>query len=58
MEVSLNITGPQNTKSAGNDTLINIAEGLEGSDYNDRLRGDDAANTLNGNAGDDILKAV
>ena len=36
--VSLAISGPQNTVSAGTDTLINI-EGLWGSSFNDTLTG-------------------
>jgi len=52
--VSLGITGPQNTVSAGNDTLSGM-ESLYGSEFNDTLTGDAADNSLYGGAGDDIL---
>jgi len=54
--VTLNLwnTGLQNTVNAGFDTLTNI-ENLLGSNYNDILAGNAAANNLNGSKGDDKL---
>ena len=53
--VDLTVSGPQNTVSAGNDTLISI-ENIEGSlTYGDTLTGDGGDNTLYGFGGDDTL---
>ncbi|WP_454714678.1 hypothetical protein [Caulobacter segnis] len=52
--VDLSKTGPQDTKGAGVDTLMNF-EGLAGSNANDVLIGDAKDNTLDGAGGDDIL---
>lgn len=52
--VNLSTTGAQNTGAAGTDTLIAM-ENLLGSNFNDVLTGDGAANTLNGGSGDDWL---
>lgn len=52
--VSLAITGNQNTGD-GIDKLSNF-ENLEGSNYNDQLTGDSAANVLHGLAGDDVIR--
>src|SRR4029079_9002534 len=53
--VNLNLqSGPQNTVTAGNDTLINISS-LRGSDHNDTLIGDNNVNNLTGGKGDDVL---
>jgi serralysin len=54
VSVSLATTLPQDTKSFGNDTLLNI-ENLAGSRYNDALTGNQLNNTLNGGAGADTL---
>lgn len=53
--VSLAIGGPQNTVSAGSDSLFEIYD-LIGSDYNDTLTGNDLDNQLDGGDGDDTLK--
>jgi Ca2+-binding RTX toxin-like protein len=62
--VDLGSAGPQDTHSAGTDTLTNI-EDLEGSAFDDALTGDSAANeisgylghdTLSGAGGDDVLR--
>jgi Ca2+-binding RTX toxin-like protein len=45
--VDLRIVGPQDTGDAGHDTLIAI-EGIGGTDYNDRLIGNDGDNWLSG----------
>ena len=50
--VSLAITTAQNTVGSGTDTLTNI-ENLTGSNLNDTLTGNTAANILNGGAGND-----
>jgi uncharacterized delta-60 repeat protein len=52
--VSLATTLPQNTKTSGYDTLLNI-ENLSGGRYNDSLTGNQENNTLNGGAGADTL---
>jgi len=53
--VSLAITGVQDTKSAGTDTLVDI-ENLTGSLFDDVLSGNDGANVIDGGAaGRDIL---
>ena len=55
--VDLTLTGPQATENnhdAAGDTLIRI-ENLEGSNYSDRLTGDDGPNWLVGGAGTDYL---
>ena len=56
MTVSLAIAAAQNTIGAGIDTLANI-ENLTGSNFNDTLTGNTAANILNGGAGNDTLTA-
>jgi Ca2+-binding RTX toxin-like protein len=53
--VSLAISGPQDTGSAGRDTLVSI-ERLLGSAHGDRLGGDDGPNRLDGGAGDDTIE--
>ena len=53
--VSLAIATAQNTVGAGTDTLINI-ENLTGSNLNDTLTGNTAANILNGGAGNDTAE--
>jgi Ca2+-binding RTX toxin-like protein/subtilisin-like proprotein convertase family protein len=55
VSVSLAVSGPQDTGSAGRDTLVAI-ERLLGSAHGDRLRGDDGANRLDGGAGDDTIE--
>jgi len=52
--VDLNLTGPQATGGAGTDTLKSI-EVLLGSDFADRLTGDNVSNLLYGGGGNDIL---
>lgn len=52
--VNLGNTGSQNTGSAGLDSLSNI-ENLTGSQFDDSLSGNAAANSLIGGLGDDIL---
>ncbi len=52
--VNLNVTTVQNTLGAGSDTLIGI-ENLLGSNFNDTLTGNAAANVLNGGIGNDNL---
>jgi len=52
--VDLSISGPQNTKGAGTDTLVSI-ENLIGSAFNDNLLGADWNNVLSGGAGNDRL---
>jgi Ca2+-binding RTX toxin-like protein len=52
--VSLAIAGAQATGGAGSDTLRNT-EGLIGSNYNDTLTGNAAANVLDGGRGNDTL---
>ncbi|MGX5725068.1 retention module-containing protein [Metapseudomonas otitidis] len=54
VNVSLGITGQQNTGGAGLDTLVNI-ENLTGSNFNDTLTGNSGANVLSGLAGNDTL---
>lgn len=59
VRVDLSIEGPQDTDRRGEsltgmDTLISI-EGIEGSDYADRLRGNDGPNVINGGKGRDII---
>ena len=53
--VSLQHAGPQDTKGAGIDTLLNI-ENLEGSQFKDSLTGDNGANVLSGMGGKDHLR--
>lgn len=52
--LNLGLTTAQNTGGSGIDTIRNF-ERVSGSNYNDKLIGDGAANTLYGNAGDDRL---
>ena len=54
VSVSLAVAGAQNTGADGSDTLISI-ENLEGSDFNDTLRGNASANVLTGGDGADTL---
>ncbi|MDV3442946.1 retention module-containing protein [Pseudomonas otitidis] len=54
VNVSLGISGQQNTGGAGLDTLVNI-ENLTGSNFNDTLTGNSGANVLSGLAGNDTL---
>jgi VCBS repeat-containing protein len=54
VNVSLGITGQQNTGGAGLDTLVNM-ENLTGSNFNDTLTGNSGANVLSGLAGNDTL---
>ena len=54
VKVNLNLTGPQNTRGAGTDTLVSI-ENLTGSRFNDVLLGNGANNVLSGMAGNDTL---
>ncbi|MGF6200135.1 beta strand repeat-containing protein [Pseudomonas laurylsulfatiphila] len=54
VSVSLAVTTAQATGGSGSDTLIAI-ENLAGSNYNDTLMGNAAANQLNGGAGNDTL---
>jgi Ca2+-binding RTX toxin-like protein len=54
VSVSLAIAGAQNTLGAGSDTLIAI-ENLTGSNHNDTLIGNAAANVLEGRLGNDTL---
>ena len=55
MTVDLSILTPQDTVSAGTDTLATV-EGLVGSDGDDTLTGDGGANSLDGVLGDDLLR--
>jgi Ca2+-binding RTX toxin-like protein len=52
--VNLAIIGPQDTHSAGTDTLINIAN-LNGSQFDDTLIGNTHNNTFYGNGGSDTF---
>ncbi|MFB0873315.1 MULTISPECIES: calcium-binding protein [unclassified Sphingobium] len=52
--VSLAIAGPQDTGSAGTDTLVGI-EDLTGSAFNDVLIGDSGGNQIDGGAGADWM---
>lgn len=52
--VSLGVSGAQDTRGAGIDTLSSI-ENLAGSRFSDRLSGNAGANTLSGGAGSDSL---
>ena len=52
--VNLNLTGAQNTKGAGSDTLLSI-ENLIGTNFNDALAGNGVTNVLSGLAGNDIV---
>jgi Tol biopolymer transport system component len=52
--VNLALTGPQETLSAGRDTLVGF-ENLHGGPFGDTLTGDAAANVLEGGDGDDTL---
>jgi len=54
VHIDLSVTTAQDTLGAGIDTLISI-EDVEGSSYNDILRGNDVDNTLLGRNGDDTL---
>src|SRR6266571_7488409 len=52
--VDLSMTGAQNTRGVGTDTLSGI-ENLTGSSYNDTLTGDANANVISGGAGNDTI---
>ena len=54
--INLNDVGQRDTLGAGLDTLVSI-EGVEGSDYDDTLRGPDTEsnNILRGGIGNDLL---
>jgi Ca2+-binding RTX toxin-like protein len=52
--VNLGTTGPQNTRTAGSDQLIDV-ENLAGSPFADELTGDDQPNTVTGWEGEDSL---
>ena len=54
VKVNLGLTVQQNTVNAGLDTLLNF-ENLTGSNFNDTLTGNAAANTIIGSLGNDIL---
>jgi len=54
VSVSLTATGGSSTGAGGNDTLVSI-ENVTGSDFNDLLMGNAAANTLNGGLGSDTV---
>ncbi|MES2942672.1 MAG: DUF4347 domain-containing protein [Pseudomonadota bacterium] len=56
VNASLALTGAQTTGGSGSDTLANF-ENLSGSRYGDTLRGNSAANLLDGLDGDDRLIA-
>ena len=56
VNVSLAISGAQNTQGGGIDTLISI-EVLGGSRFDDHLVGNDGANALGGGGGNDLLEA-
>ncbi len=65
VRVNLSLTGQQDTRGAGRDTIFNV-EYITGSDFNDVLSGDAGNNymtagngrdTLNGGAGGDQLRA-
>ena len=53
---NLALTTAQVTRGSGSDTLLNF-ENLSGSNFNDLLTGNAAANTLSGGAGNDTLTA-
>ena len=53
---NLALTTVQATRGSGSDTLLNF-ENLSGSNFNDLLTGNAAANTLSGGAGNDTLTA-
>ncbi|MGH8385276.1 MAG: type I secretion C-terminal target domain-containing protein, partial [Pseudomonas sp.] len=55
--VNLGVTGPQNTFGAGTDTLTAI-ENLVGSDFNDKLTGDNNSNIITGGLGNDVLNGA
>jgi Ca2+-binding RTX toxin-like protein len=52
--VNLGTTGPQNTRTAGSDQLIDV-ENLAGSPFADELTGDGQPNTITGWEGEDSL---
>lgn len=54
VQVSLALTGPQNTLGAGTDSLVSM-EDLRGSAFADGLAGSSAPNRISGLDGDDIL---
>lgn len=55
VSVDMTVTGAQNTMGAGVDILVDV-EGLYGSDYNDILVGNGAANLLAGLKGADTIR--
>lgn len=54
VNVSLSISGPQNTGGSGVDTLISI-ENITGSNFSDTLQGNSGNNVLNGGLGNDFV---
>ena len=54
LTIDLSLKTPQDTGSAGSDTLISI-EGIIGGSGNDTLKGDAGANVLDGGTGNDTL---
>lgn len=56
MTVSLALRGPQNTRGASTDTLLNF-ENLSGSRFTDVLSGNAVSNVISGGDGDDVITA-
>ena len=52
--INLLVVGSQNTIGAGLDSILGF-EGLEGSRYDDTLRGNNVSNEIDGGRGDDIV---
>lgn len=52
--VNLLVVGAQNTLGAGVDSIVGF-EGLEGSRYDDTLRGNNVSNEIDGGAGNDLI---
>ena len=55
VSIDLGETGKRDTLGAGLDTYFSI-EGVEGTEYDDILRGNTGSNILRGGAGDDLLE--
>ncbi len=55
VRVNLSLTGQQDTRGAGRDTIINVAD-IHGSNFNDTLIGNAFANQIRGNGGRDNLQ--